>query len=124
MKVVYHSVTGNIPRFLAKCGIEGGSIAQAPPAAGPFILVTNTLGFGEVPPAVSAYLAQNGEWLWGVAASGNRNFGGNFGAAGRQIAEEYNVPLLLTFELAGTNEDVQTFCERLWEIDAKLYRAK
>lgn len=124
IRIIYHSITGNIPRFLAKCGIEGESITEVPPADAPFLLVTNTLGFGEVPPAVADYLTQNGDWLRGVAVSGNRNFGGNYGAAGRQIAAEYDVPLLLTFELSGTAEDVRKFTERAWEIDAKLYRAK
>ncbi|MFD2704668.1 class Ib ribonucleoside-diphosphate reductase assembly flavoprotein NrdI [Salibacterium lacus] len=121
MNIVYYSLTGNIPRFLAKCGISGGSVTQTQPAAEPFILVTNTLGFGQVPPAVADYLAQNGDWLRGVAASGNRNFGGNFGAAGRQIAQDYDVPLLLTFELAGTDEDVRIFTEELRKLEESIY---
>lgn len=123
MRIIYHSTTGNIPRFLSKCGMGGWSIEIAQKVDEPFILVTNTLGFGEVPDAVTDYLSFNSEYLYGVAASGNRNFGDNFGAAGRIIAQIYDVPLLLTFELSGTDEDVLTFCERVWEIDAEIYRA-
>ena len=36
-----------------------------------------------------------------MAASGNRNWGLNFAKAGRTISEEYNVPLLMKFELHG-----------------------
>lgn len=113
--IYYYSLTGNIPRFLAKCGVSGQMIGTARPSA-PFVLVTNTLGFGGVPAPVAEFLREHGDLLAGVAASGNRNWGANFAKAGDIIATEYGVPLLLKFELAGTTADVAKFKEELHAI--------
>lgn len=113
MNVVYYSITGNIPRFLSKCGISGQSITEIETVDHPFILVTNTLGFGEVPAPVSRFLARNYRYLIAVAASGNRNWGNNFARAADRIADEYSVPILHKFELSGTEADVKLFTERM-----------
>lgn len=75
----------------------------------PYILVTGTIGFGEVPQQVQSFLDVNHSYLRAVAASGNRNWGQNFAKAGRSISEDYNVPLLMKFEVQGTNKDVIEF---------------
>lgn len=113
MKVYYASMTGNVRRFLGKCGIDAIPISDAPLTQEPFVLVTYTFGFGAVPKEVVAWLNANNRNLRGVAASGNRNWGDYFGMAGDTIAKTYNVPLLHTFELAGTSEDIRIFKERL-----------
>ena len=41
----------------------------------PYILVTGTIGFGEVPQEVQQFLQVNHQHLQAVAASGNRNWG-------------------------------------------------
>lgn len=79
--------------------------------AEPFVLVTPTIRFGEVPVPVALFLRDNGAFLRGVAASGNRNWGANFTRAADVIAAQYNVPVLARFELAGTDEDVRKFNE-------------
>ena len=110
--IFYYSLTGNIKRFLDKCGLEAHSIEQTAPKR-EFVLVTNTLGFGEIPSLVEAFLQQHGHLLVGVAASGNRNWGDNYGKAGRLISVRYKVPLLHTFELSGTQGDVEEFKPKL-----------
>ena len=117
MIVVYYTLTGNIPRFLSKCKIGGQSIEIIETIDQPFILVTNTLGFGEVPAPVSRFLARNYKYLVAVAASGNKNFGKMFALAADRIADEYNVPIIHKFELSGTNEDVKLFTERMSAIE-------
>ncbi|PGN53895.1 class Ib ribonucleoside-diphosphate reductase assembly flavoprotein NrdI [Priestia megaterium] len=117
MIVVYYSLTGNIPRFLSKCNIGGQSIEVTETVDQPFILVTNTLGFGEVPTPVSRFLARNYKYLTAVAASGNRNWGKNFARAADRIADEYNVPIIHKFELSGTDDDVKIFTERMSAIE-------
>ena len=116
LDVYYYSMTGNIPRFLKKCDIEGRTISGKAPAA-PFVLVTNTLGFGEVPPPVADFLAKNGEMLVGVAASGNRNWGDNYGRAARLISRQYEVPIIHIFEMSGLASDVITFKEGMRSLD-------
>jgi protein involved in ribonucleotide reduction len=78
----------------------------------PFILITFTAGMGQVPPTTRAFLNQYGHLLQGVASGGNRNWGPNFAKAANLISEEFNVPILLKFELAGTRQDIDLFLER------------
>lgn len=61
----------------------------------------------------SIFLEVNHAQLQAVAASGNRNWGQNFAKAGRTISEEYNVPLLMKFEVQGTNNDVIEFKDKV-----------
>ncbi len=45
------------------------------PVHEPFIIVTGTIGFGEEPEPVQSFLEVNHQYIRGVAASGNRNWG-------------------------------------------------
>ena len=123
MNVYYYSFTGNIRRFIANAGIEAQPISAILTVSKPFVLVTNTLGFGEVPAPVDAFLRNNHEYLVAVAGSGDRNWGQNFGKAADLISEKYNVPILHKFEKSGTPEDAKYFTERVRCID-KAYRVK
>ena len=114
--IYYYTLTGNVKRFLDNCGLEAHSIDSKAPNRD-FVLVTNTLGFGEIPPLVDAFLKEHGRHLRGVAASGNRNWGDNYAKAGRLISTQYGVPLLLTFELSGTQDDVRAFKRKLNELN-------
>jgi len=113
MKVVYFSFSGNVRRFIKRAEIENvmeiTSDNCTDPINEPYILVTGTIGFGEVPQQVQSFLDVNHSYLRAVAASGNRNWGQNFAKAGRSISEDYNVPLLMKFEVQGTNKDVIEF---------------
>ncbi|MEW9697981.1 class Ib ribonucleoside-diphosphate reductase assembly flavoprotein NrdI [Paenibacillus sp. SI8] len=109
MLIVYYSLTGNVRRFVERTGLRSHT-ADKPPGE-PFVIVTPTVGFGAVPASVERYLAKYGGLLRGVAASGNRNWGANYGAAADMIAQEYRVPIIHKFELAGTAEDIRKFNE-------------
>jgi len=115
MILAYYSLTGNVRRFIGKLRWPPDRVAEIvtgrESVAEPFILVTPTTGFGQVPRPVAEFLTGNSEWLRGVAASGNRNFGPMFAKAGDILTEQYDVPLLLRFELAGTDEDVRNLIE-------------
>lgn len=113
MKVYYSSMTGNVKRFIGKLNIGATNINEESKATEPFVLVAYTFGFGEVPRQVDEWLSKNGELLRGVAVSGNRNWGSSYGLAGDKISQKYDVPLLLKFEQAGTQEDIERFKERL-----------
>ena len=47
----------------------------------PFILVTFTTGFGQVPSTTQSFLEKNAHLLLGVAVSGNKVWGDNFAKA-------------------------------------------
>lgn len=113
MLIVFYSVTGNVRRFVHKLGRPALYEITDPAAivTEPFVIVTPTTGFGQVPPKVAEFVRNNSDELRGVAASGNRNWMSNYGAAGRVLSEQYGVPLIHTFELSGLPEDVRTFNE-------------
>lgn len=52
-----------------------------------------------------------------ISSSGNRNWGKNFGKAALLIKEKYNIPILMLFELSGTNLDIKEFIHRVYEIN-------
>lgn len=106
MLIAYYSLTGNVRRFVAKTGIAAVEIKPGLMLAEPFICVTGTYGFGQVAVPVADFLAANSAYLAGVAASGNRNWGGNYAKAADIIATQYGVPIVGRFELAGTDADV------------------
>ncbi|MEK8128471.1 class Ib ribonucleoside-diphosphate reductase assembly flavoprotein NrdI [Paenibacillus filicis] len=118
MLVVYDSKTGNVRRFIRKLSVRSLQIEEAMIAQEPFVLVTYTTGFGQVPERVASFLRDNGDYLQGVAASGNRNWGTGFALSADKIAAEYKVPILAKFELAGTQRDVQQFMMGVDEVAA------
>lgn len=75
----------------------------------PYILITYTTGFGQVPQTTLDFLTNNHHFLLAVASSGNRNWGNNFGKSADIISELYKVPIIHKFELSGTQKDVEIF---------------
>lgn len=120
MKIYYATLTGNCSRFIAKTGLEATNIQDEMIASEPFVLVTYTFGFGAVPEDVKRWLTDNYKLLRGVAVSGNKNWGGFYGMAGDIIAKQYDVPILLKFELSGTENDAALFKRKVDEICAIL----
>lgn len=118
MLVVYHSKTGNVKRFINKLNMRAMSLDEQYEVDEPFVLVTYTTGFGQVPEKVSSFLKHNFQMLRGVSASGNRNWGTGFAKSADTISELYNVPVISKFELSGTNYDTQHFVERVRTIEA------
>ena len=90
----------------------------------PFLLVTPTINFGEVPPQVGRFLRINHSNLIGVAASGNRNWGDNFAKAGDKISDEYHVPLVMKFELHGNEQTRLEFKEKVGALHESFRREK
>lgn len=124
MKIYYYSMTGNCESFLKHTGQpQVESIENVKEVNEPFVIVTGTVKFGETPAPVLDFLRSHSNYLVGVASSGNRNWGERFAKAGHNISQEFNVPLLLKFELRGQDKDVKLFNERIDQLD-KLYRTK
>ena len=117
MLVVYHSKTGNVKRFINKLNMRAMSLDEQNEVDEPFVLVTYTTGFGQVPEKVTSFLQENSQMLRGVSASGNRNWGTGFAKSADTISEMYNVPIISNFELSGTNHDTQHFVERVRTIE-------
>ncbi|MBU8573661.1 class Ib ribonucleoside-diphosphate reductase assembly flavoprotein NrdI [Bacillus pumilus] len=121
MLITYDSLTGNVQRFVAKITnnkyLNVEKITKDTMITEPFIHITYTIGFGEVPKLTQIFIHNNKELLRGICSSGNKNWGNNFGLAADKIANQYNVPILLKFELAGTDSDVAKFLQEVKFID-------
>lgn len=111
MLIAYDSKTGNVRRFVHKLNMKSVEINEHTTMDEPFILVTYTTGFGQVPDKVNSFLKRNQSQLKGVSASGNRNWGQCFAKSADTISSQYNVPVVSKFELSGTATDVQRFVE-------------
>lgn len=118
--VVFDSLTGNVARFVDKLQLPSVQISEGLIINEPFVLVTYTTGFGEVPSSTLEFLKRNNQLLIGVAVSGNRNWGQFFARSGEIIANMYGVPLILKFELHGTPQDVTTFKEGVQKLYGSL----
>lgn len=126
--VYFSSTSGNTERFIDAVGVRSIRIpltmkVDTPIINEPYVLITPTYanddGSNAVPKQVIRFLnePQNRTMIKGVIGAGNRNFGENFGLAGRIIAKKCNVPLLYRFELSGTKDDVinvKKGMEKLW----------
>lgn len=126
MLIAYYSWTGNVKRFIGKLeGFTCLDITEHPHINEKFVLITNTIGLGEVPDKVSEFLKLNGERMTAVIASGNRVWGERqFGRSANIISKEYKVPILMKFENSGFPRDIELFKERVMELDVKMDRAK
>ncbi|ALS28180.1 class Ib ribonucleoside-diphosphate reductase assembly flavoprotein NrdI [Paenibacillus cisolokensis] len=111
MLIAYDSRTGNVRRFINKLNVPAVQIEDGMTLDEPFVLVTYTTGFGQVPQKVQSFLKQNHRYLRGVSASGNKNWGERFAVSADAIATMYGVPVLGKFELSGTSRDVERFMQ-------------
>lgn len=106
---MWDSLTGNVERFINKLGMNNVKIHNGLVVNEPFILVTYTTKFGEVPESTLQFLKSNYMNIKGVASSGNKAWGNFYCMAASKIAEMYSVPVVLKFELSGTKTDVELF---------------
>jgi len=125
--VYYSSKTGNTHHFVNQLDVALFRIDKTCPQThvdSPFVLVLPTYaggdGRGAVPKAVIHFLNEehNRQFIRGVIAGGNRNFGWTYGLAGTVIAQKCHVPQLYRFELRGTDDDimrVRSGLERFWK---------
>ena len=122
--VYFSSVSGNTHRFVEKLGHPALRIpifAHDEPlkVSEPFVLILPTYGGGPdtraVPKQVVRFLndERNRQYLRGVIAAGNTNFGEAYGLAGDIVARKCAVPHLYRFELFGTPDDVTAAHEGL-----------
>ena len=122
LDIIYFSnVSNNTHRFIEKLSLVT-NIKRLPVKGdwdeeidSPYVLITPTYNERGVPIQVMRFISkyENRRKLSGVIASGNINFGDDYAKAGYVISKKCNVPLLYTFELMGTKEDVNRVEEGL-----------
>mgnify|MGYP005983592175 CR=1 FL=1 len=123
MKIAFFSVTGQTRRFIKKLDLPAYEIEPANPffeISEPFVLIVPTYDI-EITEVVNDFLdyKSNKDNIQGVAGGGNRNFAELFVYTAKDIARDYGVPLLFSFEFSGTDEDVESFKKVVSEIEFK-----
>lgn len=123
MKIVYFSVTGQTRRFIKKLDLPAYEIEPANPffeINEPFLLIVPTYDI-EITEVVNDFLdyKSNKEYLRGVAGGGNRNFAELFVYTAKDIARDYHVPLVFSFEFSGTSEDIESFKKVVSEFESE-----
>ena len=77
--------------------------------------LTFTTKIGEIPATTDEFLQNenNNKLLKSVSSSGNRNWGVFFAVAADKIQEKYGIPVLMKFELSGTNTELENYINYL-----------
>ncbi|AKL84507.1 class Ib ribonucleoside-diphosphate reductase assembly flavoprotein NrdI [Bacillus atrophaeus] len=120
VQIIFDSKTGNVQRFVNKTGFQLiCKVNEADYLDTPFVLVTYTTDFGQVPASTQSFLEKNAHLLLGVAASGNKVWGDNFAKSADTISKQYQVPILHKFELSGTSKDVELFTQEVERVVTK-----
>jgi protein involved in ribonucleotide reduction len=124
MKIAYASMTGNVQRFVDKLknhlpNYEFVRVVRQMKIDEPFILITYTTGFGEIPKEVEELLQLSSDNLIAVIGSGNRNWGHSFCGGAVKVADMHSVPLLHKFELSGLDSDVRIVTNKIGELEKK-----
>ena len=113
MITVVDSLTGQGERFAKKLGIPYINIKDFDDNNEDILLLTRSFNFGEVTKEAEAFMEKHHERVLGVAVSGNRNWGTNFGAAGDKLSAQYGIDLVCKYEGSGFNRDVEIVKEWL-----------
>lgn len=120
MYIYYDSRTGNVERFVQKLKARRNwhfvkiSDSLTPEESGH--LITYTTNFGEIPRSTLRFMERHAHAIKSVSSSGNRNWGQAFAVAADKIATQYEIPLLLKFELSGLPQEVDLLINRIEEI--------
>ncbi|QKS04790.1 class Ib ribonucleoside-diphosphate reductase assembly flavoprotein NrdI [Bacillus halotolerans] len=121
MIITYESKTGNVRRFVKalqqEFDVEAIEVTGDTIVNQEFIHITYTIGFGEVPERTLNFINKNKNKIRGVAVSGNKVWGDNYGLAGDKLSAKFHIPLLLKFELSGTEQDLQKIIQEVQLID-------
>lgn len=117
--IAYDSRTGNVERFIKKMKKEVEDrnsdkfswkfykVEEDLILDEDFHFITFTTNFGEVPLKTKIFVGKNYEKMQSVSSSGNMNWGTMYGRAANRIKKDYDIPILMKFELSGTRNDVE-----------------
>jgi protein involved in ribonucleotide reduction len=106
--IVVDSMTGLGKKFAAKLGFPFFDIkSYVFSEEHRIFLITRSVNFGEIPEDTLKLLNQRSSQIFGLAVSGNRIWGINYGAAGDKIKLMYGIPLVLKFEGLGFPAEVE-----------------
>lgn len=126
MKIAYFSVTGQTRRFIKKLDLPVDEVYEIDPTGAfkefdePFVLITPTYEDNITEP-VRDFLdtGANATYLKGIVGTGNRNFAQLFIFTARDLARDYQVPIIYAFEFNGTPKDVTNFKKAVKKLESQ-----
>ncbi len=123
MIIYFDSRTENVAKFVAKLGeiypnkdeFEAVRITKDMLIDREGHLITFTTGFGKVPMVTAAFLSrgENKKYIKSISSSGAKSWGELYGKAAKTISKKFDIPMLMIFELAGTEDDVKNYLEKI-----------
>ena len=118
--VVYLSITGQTRKFVHKLDyplLEITPDSVFTEVQEPYIVVVPTYE-KEATEIVNEFIevGNNRHYFKGVAGGGNRNFNTLFGFTAKDLARDYQVPLLHLFEFQGSENDVNKLKEQVEQL--------
>lgn len=124
MKIVYITLTGQTRKFVNKLDMETIELSPIDPfieVNEPFIIVVPTYE-KEATEILWEFLdtGENKRYFQGVAGGGNRNFNELFVFTAKDLARDYDVPLLHAFEFQGSPKDVKALKDKINMIENTL----
>lgn len=124
MKIVYITLTGQTRKFVNKLDMEAIELSPIDPFIEinePFIIVAPTYE-KEATEILWEFLdtGENKRYFQGVAGGGNRNFNELFVFTAKDLARDYDVPLLHAFEFQGSPKDVKALKDKINIIENTL----
>lgn len=125
MLVAYASLTGKVHNFIGRLEKELPSIKtirirKDTIVDEPFVLITYTIGHGDIPKPVTAFLENNGSNILAVIGSGEKNWGEHrYCKASIDISKQFNIPLLHNFEKSGYDSDVKIVANKILDLERK-----
>lgn len=133
VKIYFDSNTGNVLRFINKLkekffkmnlDIEIIKIDEFTIIDSKCHFITYTTGIGNVSKKTKSFLLNNYKLgntnkILSVSSSGNMNWGDKYGLAADKISRKFYIPILMKFELSGTDLDVEKYINKIleWGID-------
>lgn len=108
MKIVYASRTGNVESIANQLPFDNVKIEMGTETVNePYVLLTYTDGYGDIPAEVETFLeVNNPSLIQGVVVSGDLSYGEAYCLAGDKIAEMMGVDVLYKVENEGTSDDI------------------
>ncbi len=121
MLIVYMSLVGNTRRFVEKLGLPSLEITDHnafTTVDQPYLMIVPTYEI-EVTDIMNDFIetGDNLSYCQGVIGGGNLNFNDLFCFTAKDLAMDYDLPLLHTFEFMGNSHDVEKVKELAKEIE-------
>lgn len=126
MKLVYLSLTGNVRSFVQQVGMDSVELSYSNPLTevdDEYIVIAPSYD-DEITDIISEFIdyKDNINHLVGFVGSGNMNWDTLYCFNAKDLSKKYNKPLIFTFELSGTDNDIIDFKKEVDKVE--ITRAK